>query len=155
MKEYVLGFAFDIKALNPAILQSEPSVALIRKNRPTWQSGLLNGVGGKIEKNETEVQAMEREFFEEAGIIFPQKSWQLFARMSGGTPLINRWRVTVFCLASNSIYDVRSITDEKVSTFQLKHLDRALCVPNLRWLLPMAINYLNRKDTQQFCIDTL
>ncbi len=46
MKGYVLGFAFD---------EDYEWVALIKKNRPQWQAGKLNGVGGKIEPNETEV----------------------------------------------------------------------------------------------------
>ena len=38
--EYVVGFAFDKKREN---------VALIQKNRPPWQKGKLNGIGGHIE----------------------------------------------------------------------------------------------------------
>jgi hypothetical protein len=37
--EYVVGFAFD----------TDGRVALIRKNRPEWQAGRLNGIGGHVE----------------------------------------------------------------------------------------------------------
>lgn len=58
--EYVLGFMFN---------EDESKVLLIMKNRPAWQAGKLNGVGGKIEAGETPIQAMEREFAEETGFV--------------------------------------------------------------------------------------
>ena len=56
---YVVGFLF-----NPDMTE----VVLIKKNRPDWQKGLLNGVGGKIESGEDPITAMIREFKEETGI---------------------------------------------------------------------------------------
>ena len=58
--EYVLGFMFN---------EAESKVLLVWKNRPAWQAGKLNGVGGKIEAGETPVQAMNREFAEETGFV--------------------------------------------------------------------------------------
>lgn len=58
MKTYVLGFCFNA-ALN--------KVVLIRKNRPQWQAGKLNGVGGHVEPWELPLGAMVREFREESG----------------------------------------------------------------------------------------
>lgn len=55
---YVAGFLFSENLL---------SVALIRKEKPAWQKGCLNAIGGKIEENETPFEAMKREFTEEAG----------------------------------------------------------------------------------------
>jgi ADP-ribose pyrophosphatase YjhB (NUDIX family) len=43
-------------------------VYLIRKKRPNWQLGYLNGVGGKVEKGESCETAMIREIYEEAGV---------------------------------------------------------------------------------------
>ena len=53
---YVLGFLFN-KDLS--------QVALIRKTKPEWQKGQLNGIGGKIEPGEDPLGAMIREFREE------------------------------------------------------------------------------------------
>jgi len=62
---YVCGFLFtDPDAAQSHLLQ----VLLIRKLRPAWQKGYLNGIGGKIEPGETPLEAMNREFEEEAGI---------------------------------------------------------------------------------------
>lgn len=58
MNRYVVGFLFDDDMKN---------ILLIRKNRPAWQAGKLNGVGGKIERFEQPIAAMAREFYEEAG----------------------------------------------------------------------------------------
>src|SRR5690606_21087500 len=50
-------------------------VVLVRKNRPAWQAGFLNGVGGKVERGEVPVAAMAREFAEEAGVSVDPSAW--------------------------------------------------------------------------------
>ena len=59
-REWVVGFLMDSDA---------EQVILIRKNRPEWQAGKLNGVGGKVEPGELIGGAMYREFREETGVI--------------------------------------------------------------------------------------
>lgn len=59
-------------------------VALIRKASPAWQAGKLNGIGGKAEPGETSLDAMSREFREEAGLDIPAGAWNLFGRL--GSP---------------------------------------------------------------------
>jgi 8-oxo-dGTP diphosphatase len=44
MIKYVVGFLFN---------EGKTKVVLIKKNRPDWQKGYFNGVGGKIEGDET------------------------------------------------------------------------------------------------------
>jgi 8-oxo-dGTP diphosphatase len=44
MQTYACGFLFSL---------DRTRVLLIRKRRPAWQAGRLNGVGGKIEPGET------------------------------------------------------------------------------------------------------
>lgn len=55
-RRYVLGFLFS---------EDGSRVLLIWKNRPAWQAGKLNGIGGKIEDGEQPLDAMKREFVEE------------------------------------------------------------------------------------------
>lgn len=64
---YVLGFLFSGGNLE--------AVSLIRKNKPNWQAGKLNGIGGKIEAGETPRRAMSREFHEEAGVDIQPGLW--------------------------------------------------------------------------------
>ena len=54
-QEYVLAFIFD---------ENLEKVLLIQKQRPKWQAGLDNGIGGKIEEKETAINAIKREIFE-------------------------------------------------------------------------------------------
>ena len=55
----------------PKVVNSQPGekVLLVEKDRPAWQSGKLNLVGGKIEEGETPEQAALRELKEEAGLL--------------------------------------------------------------------------------------
>ncbi len=53
-------------------------VALITKNKPSWQANKLNGIGGKIESGETPSEAMAREFEEETGVITSPNEWVKF-----------------------------------------------------------------------------
>ena len=58
------------------------NVVLIRKNKPSWQSGKLNGVGGHIEEKETPEMAMGREFLEEVDYPYTV-GWSGFATLKG------------------------------------------------------------------------
>lgn len=58
-KQYVMGFAFFM-------IDGNKFVALINKSSG-WQSGMINGLGGKIKENESPIEAMKREFREEFG----------------------------------------------------------------------------------------
>ena len=77
MKRYVLGLAFT----------EANSVLMVQKNRPAWQAGKLNFIGGKIDPDpdgygdEIPVAAMVREFYEETGIYTKQSDWKLIGSM--------------------------------------------------------------------------
>lgn len=65
---YVCGFLFH-----------DDNVLLVRKNRPDWQAGLLNGVGGKCEGHETPHFSMVREFQETDLGLSMAGNFKLFA----------------------------------------------------------------------------
>jgi 8-oxo-dGTP diphosphatase len=102
MQNYVLGFAFDTHG---------ERLALIRKNRPTWQAGRLNGIGGKLEPGESAIQAMVREFAEEAGVATKEKDWRLLGALRGA-----HFQVWVYgSRLPAALFDkLTSLTDEKV-----------------------------------------
>lgn len=58
-------------------------VALVEKNRPEWQKGRMNGIGGHIEEGEAPWDAMVREFWEETGCRTEQLRWKNFVTLSG------------------------------------------------------------------------
>jgi 8-oxo-dGTP diphosphatase len=128
-QEYVLGFCFspDMKR-----------VVLIRKNRPEWQRGLLNGVGGKIEENELPIDAMRREFKEEAGIEI--KHWDAFTTFDAPNFKIYMFWTTNFYMDA-----VKSMTDEQVGIFQVTLVPALNTVPHLQWLIPMLVNQYQDK----------
>lgn len=66
MNQYVVGYMFD---------DGMQRVGLIHKNRPAWQKGLFNGIGGKIDTGETPLEAMVREFKEETGVLTIAGDW--------------------------------------------------------------------------------
>lgn len=127
MTEYVLGFL---------LRDNRTSVVLIRKDKPNWQAGLLNGVGGKIEPPESPLTAMIREFREETGVDTSKSGWQQFCEMSG-----NDFAVYCFkALDSDAWARVASVTSEQVERVHPDQLGEHDCVSNLHWLLEMAID---------------
>lgn len=124
-KEYVLGFCF---------LQFCNDVVLIRKNKPEWQKGLLNGVGGKIESGESPLDAMRREWKEETGTVI--QDWQHFVTMSFSGAVVH-----VFKCQWEGWLNVNTVTDEPVGIFSVRHVlaGEFVIIPNLKWLIPMAL----------------
>jgi 8-oxo-dGTP pyrophosphatase MutT (NUDIX family) len=78
-QDYVLGFVKvkDFKVLKPKVL-------LMIKQRPEYQKGKLNGIGGKIEAGETPIKAMIREFGEEVtpNLLDKEEHWNNFYNFS-------------------------------------------------------------------------
>lgn len=128
---YVVGFLFD---------NHDESVLLVRKNKPEWQAGKLNGIGGKIEENEDPLTAMHREFAEETGI--KDVDWKEFLKLEYGPICI--W----FFKASINFGGVKymSINDigeyiEKWSYDKLNsRFPSSFTIPNLKWIIPLALD---------------
>lgn len=124
--EYVVGFLFD---------ETERYVTLIKKERPAWQKGRLNGVGGHIEKDEAPNDAMVREFKEETGVTI--KHWNLLAILQG-----RDWVVWFYWQVDKKANDVRTMTDEEVRQYKVDDILWAhqLILPNLKVLIPLALD---------------
>ena len=132
---YVVGLLFN---------ESLTWVLLIRKNKPAWQAGKLNGVGGKVEDGETPAQAMEREFMEEAGTIVPD-GWQHYMTMRGANPDGGHFVVDFFAARfEGDLGAIRSQEAEKLEVVGLAdiHLMRSDMVENLAWSVGLALDVL-------------
>lgn len=136
-RSYVCGFMFD---------QLKERVTLILKNRPAWQAGKFNGVGGKIEPGEGPLDAMIREFNEEAGVFFPY--WRQFAKLE----LSRGGEIYLFTAVSDAARSVRTMTDEPVGLFPINALYEAQTMPNVRWLVPMALSFEMGEKSSAFVI---
>ncbi len=125
---YVCGFLFT---------PDRTRVLLIRKNRPAWQAGKLNGVGGKIDPGESPATAMRREFREEAGVDLPESRWQHVLTLSGQDDAgSGRGWAGHFFRAFGDVDGARPMTDEALEVHAIGALPGDV-IPNLRWMIPM------------------
>lgn len=140
-KQYVLGFAFN---------EIRESVVLIEKNRPEWQAGKHNGIGGKIEEfDETPLDAMIREFKEETGCETTEADWHYFAVINCEADILNGQPAQIHCFRCFLHHDRfrECITQETekvvrvsagVTIYMMKLIDK------VRFLIPLALEkYLN------------
>jgi 8-oxo-dGTP pyrophosphatase MutT (NUDIX family) len=129
MQKYTLGFAFDNAATQ---------VVLIEKKRPKWQLGKLNGVGGHLEEDDKSLAVgMQREFWEETGVVVPAEKWQAFAALQG-----KGWHVRCFRVFDDAVLQCLTKTDEPVMLMPVESLPgvaKAL-IPNLQYLIPLALD---------------
>ena len=111
MINYVVGFMFNL---------DKTKVALIRKNRPEWQNGLLNGIGGKNNEGEHSLQAMVREFEEETGLKTFWYDWWPLVTLTAQN---KDWQVDVFYAMGNWLGSLRDTTDEKIEIIDVVNID--------------------------------
>jgi 8-oxo-dGTP pyrophosphatase MutT (NUDIX family) len=129
--EYVCGFLFD---------RNFDFVALVKKSKPAWQVGLLNGIGGKVEPLDRDHnEAMEREFNEETGVVFTK--WIPFLTLH-----VQGIDVQFFCGHAEKRMALKGIDDEPVGWYQTDATFMPPTIPNLTWLIPMAMLKLQRPD---------
>src|ERR1700691_1852233 len=122
--EYVVGFLFD---------PDRRDVLLIQKTLPAWQVGRLNGIGGHIDPHEKPLDAMAREFAEEAGVS--GLSWEPVSILSG-----DQFCVHFFAAFDASIYKAWTVTDEKVLVERVAGLCRRPLLPNLALMIALALD---------------
>lgn len=121
--EYVTGYMFDI---------NDPDrILMVKKNRPDWQAGKHNGIGGKIELCETPIDAMIREFQEETGLVTVDWQWRQFAaHMYQGGHYVHFFMTWVWAPE-----EPQQMTDEFVHWVNWRTVP---CVMNTGWLVPQA-----------------
>jgi len=131
-QEYVCGFLF-----NP----ERRSVVLIQKNRPEWQKGRLNGVGGHID-NDIEhtypAVAMSREFEEETDVKIIPNDWFPLIELTDK----RNWKVYFFTAFADKKQwnSIKQTTDEIIVKVRLDFLARSNTIYNLQWLIPLALD---------------
>jgi 8-oxo-dGTP diphosphatase len=123
VQHYVCGFLFS---------PDRARVLLIRKRRPQWQAGKLNGVGGKIEPSDASpMAAMTREFREEADVTI--ENWQEVLTLTAPD-----WH-THFYRSFGDVAAARAITDEQLEVHPARNLPPDT-IPNLRWMIPLMLD---------------
>lgn len=134
MKTYVAGFMFR---------KNDQEVALVLKNKPAFQVGKLNAIGGKIEEGENPIAAMTREFFEETGCATEACDWRNYAVLGG-----KDWKVYFYVCRSGSGRFLKTMEEEQIAWYPVPDLNRRNIagdkdretIHNLRWLIPLALD---------------
>lgn len=144
VKEYVLGFLFD---------NSASQVVLINKHKgPECVKGRWNGVGGKVEENESADSAMVREWNEETQLPhlvevhaqqYPLK-WIYFCLYSGKGFCLYIYYATQPAMV---FYDITGREEEEVEIFHVDELPNT--VANVRWLIEMARSMISKQETAE------
>jgi 8-oxo-dGTP diphosphatase len=124
MMRYVNGFL-----INPRTTE----VLFIQKNRPLFQKGKWNGIGGKIEPDEEPIHAMVREFLEETDIVTQPEDWTHTVTLTGA-----EFEVIFYRQFVTGMPPFKQVTDEVVGIFHLADVFQALPVlDNMRIILPI------------------
>lgn len=123
MQEYVVGIIVCVEA-----------VLLILKNRPEWQAGRFNGIGGKVNEDETSYAAIVRECKEECALTI--EDWFFIGTVSNNIDyLVHYYYATV-----SSLSTAYSTTDEEIKIFKIKDLDYSMLVPPTDIFLRYCLN---------------
>jgi len=126
MIKYVVGFLFDL---------DYNRVVLIRKLRPEFLKGKLNGVGGKVDPGETGLQSVRREFHEEANLDIPH--WNYFWTDQG-----DDYCVDFYFTSSSDIDLVQTMTDEPIEIVDSRSVFSSLAgtlSPNIDWMITRIV----------------
>jgi 8-oxo-dGTP diphosphatase len=131
-KKYSLGFIFT---------PSFDKVLLIHKVTPDWQKGNLNGIGGKIEEDESTLSCVVREVKEESNLSIPENYWVYVANLSS-----NNFFTDVFaCKYDGQMTDAKSLEVEQIEWFSTRELPSNM-MNNLYWLIPLSIDKLQHNE---------
>ncbi len=123
----VVGFAFS---------ENADSVLLVRKLRPEWQKGFLNGIGGKIEIGETHFDAINRECIEETGLSI---DWIYRGIMKGINNDGKSFVCHIFYAYSQDIFEYEQREDETLKIYNPIELDSEQIIMNLNFLIPFGM----------------
>lgn len=115
MKQYVLNAIF-----NPAMTE----LLIIKKNRPDWQAGKFNLIGGKVEPKEMFMDAAIRETEEETGIVLDPENVKMVGFIKDEPK--EHFIVGCFVSITDDIYSFKTKTDESV---YLVNMDELRSIP--------------------------
>ena len=125
---YCLGFVFS---------PDRGRVLLIRKRRPAWQAGRLNGIGGHCLDTESMDQTMRREAGEEAGIGWLH--WAQNGFLNG-----ERFTIGIFYAVLHGHFPTVSPTDEELVVVNTAKIDAADTVAHVAAIVDHIVDASRR-----------
>ncbi len=125
---YVLTFMFDI---------NHEWVWLIEKQKPAWQKGCLNGIGGKIEEGETHDAAAARELHEESGLLVEQNDLTYIGLMRGKNNDESSFEVHIY--AGTTFRELHTMEEEKIDCYEVCSLYQQNTIENVPMIVEACI----------------
>ncbi len=126
MAKYVCGF-----------VNFQDEIIFIHKARGKHKDQ-HNGLGGKVEPGESVVRAMQREAFEEAGIVLSAKEIELKVVLKGQSN-DQIYEIYFFLCTVPVKEDLKSSSEGQVKWFKFGDFPPT-CVHNLHWLVPLCMS---------------
>ena len=108
MQKFVVGFCFS---------KDHSHVAIMQKNRPDYQAGLHNGLGGKVEQDEKPRHAMRREFEEETGVYI--YDWKHVGVKTDD----ESFYIDVYYARTDHVFECQTVEDELVIVARIDEID--------------------------------
>lgn len=116
-------------------------VWLITKQKPDWQKGCLNGIGGKIEDNESPIQCAVRELKEESGITISESELTGVGMMEGKNNDDSDFQVFIFTGTTTEVLKTQEI--EEVDLYRVDTISMQKCIENVPMLIEACIYRLS------------
>lgn len=130
---YVLGLIFN---------KNKTEIALIRKDRPIFQKGLLNGIGGKIENNETEINAMIRECEEETTLVTVENDWIPFGKYVFNEGINSKSSIFLYATIIDDLNVLNCKESEVIEIHSITNLMPNNTVNDLIFFIEKALNII-------------
>lgn len=146
MEEFTLIYA-DGRQSFAGSFHSSASTLVILKDRPFWQKGKLNLLGGKIEK-ETPQESAVRELKEEAGLS-PLENPEEMGWITGKNYKIYIFKIPVDF--SKRLYPREEETEEVF--WHTNALGDKRLMPNLKFIIPLCKNNIKGWKLSGFDIE--
>lgn len=138
MKKFTVGFVFT-----PGF----EKVLLVHKEKPDWQKGLMNGLGGKYEPGESAEDCVSREVEEEAGLAIPPQLWRYVGKIEAET-----WCVDVLCaIWDEDPAEARKCDYEEVEWVSVDELPSNV-ISNIPWLISICQDALEGDLFEDFVV---
>ncbi|PUE67165.1 NUDIX hydrolase [Arcobacter lacus] len=102
------------------IITDGSKILLLRKNNPDWQKGLYNGVGGKVDLDETPLEAIKRGCQKEVGLEISNWSEIETIPLQSGVDLTYFFTV----IEEEELKKAQGLEDERVEFFDINNLPK-------------------------------